>query len=233
MDPTLVVLYTLVPLAFFTLLVLVLVLSARARRHRREGMAGFAQQREWRFYPDGAGFDRRFSGDPFGRGSRRTASNAVKGVYEGRTFVAFDYRYITSIGKDDTTHRWSVVSMHLGHLGHPVPVLEVAPQGTVGRFFTGLFGGDHLIGDPVFDDLFRIRTASPELAHDVLHPDMRTMLASQQDRAWRLEGDSLLMFRPGQHSPAEIDAVLASMKAILDRVPPSVWDRLRGGETPR
>ena len=233
MDLAVGALCLLVPAAFVALIVVAVVATSRARQKRLAGMAGYAMQREWRFSPEGAGLERRFTGEPFGRGSSRVASHVVEGHYEGRSFVAFDYRYTTRSGDDTHTHRWSVVSMHLGYLAHPVPVLQVSPQGAVGRFFTDIFGGDHKIGDPGFDEAFHVRTDSPDLARDVLHPDMRLMLAAYQDRAWRLQDDSLLMFRRGEHTPAEIDAVLASMLAILSRVPPVVWDRLRGGETPR
>jgi hypothetical protein len=194
-------------------------------------MASYAVQREWRFNPSGTGLERRFPGDPFGHGHSRSATNVVEGWYEGRAFLAFDYRYTTGSGDDSSTYRFSVMTMHLGELTHPVPQLQVAEYRGLGKFFSNLFGSDLVLGDPVFDDRFHVRTDSPELAHDVLTPDLRAMLSAYQDRAWRLQGDSLVMFRRGQHTPAEIDAVLASMKAILDRVPPEVWDRLRGGES--
>ncbi len=223
----------LVPLVFIALIVVAIVAAQRARQRRVETLASYAAQREWRYTPDGTGLEDRFPGDPFGRGRARSATNVVEGSYEGRPFLAFDYSFRTGSGDDSTTHRFSVVTMHLGGLRHPVPMLQVAPTRGLAKFFTELFGHDLAIGDPVFDDLFQVRTDRPELAHDVLHADLRAMLAAYQDRAWRLQGDSLLMFRRGQHSPGEVDTVLASMKAILDRVPPGVWQRLGGGEAPR
>jgi hypothetical protein len=225
-------LFLVVPVVFVALLVLAVVASSRARQRRRETLASYAAQREWRYSPDGVGLEDRFAGDPFGHGHGRGATNVVEGTYEGRAFLAFDYRYTTGSGDDATTHTFSVVTMHLGGLALPVPMLQVAPSRGLGKFFSQLLGHDLALGDPVFDDLFQVRTDSPELAHDVLQPDLRALLAAYQDRAWRLQGDSLLMFRRGQHSPGEVDAVLASMKAILDRVPPVVWQRLGRGETP-
>jgi hypothetical protein len=222
-----------VPLAFVALIVVVVVASSRARQRRLEGMASYAAQREWRFTPTGTGLESRFPGDPFGHGHSRHASNVVEGWFEGRAFLAFDYRYTTGSGDSSSTYDFSVMTMHLGELAHPVPKLQVVEYRGLGRFFAGLFGSDLVLGDPVFDERFQVQTDSPELAHDVLHADLRAMLSTYQDRAWRLQGDSLVMFRRGKHTPAEIDAVLGSMKAILDRVPPAVWDRLRGGETPR
>ena len=211
------------------LIAVAFVAASKARRRRMDTIAGYAAQREWRYSPTGPGLEQRFRGDPFGRGRQRTATNVVEGTYEGRAFLAFDYSYRSGTGDDDSTYRCSVLTMHLGCTA---PMLQVAPQGSLGRFFTGLFGNDLAVGDPVFDQAFSVRTDSVEFARDVLHRDLTAMLAAYQDRAWRIEGDSLLMFRTGQHTIQEIDAVLASMKAILDRIPPPVWERLRG-ETPR
>lgn len=205
----------------------VVVLLVRSRQRdrlaREQGMAGFAAQREWGFSAWAPTLAGRFRGDPFGRGSHRSAANAVEGRYEGRPFVAFDYSYVTTTNDSTTTHRFSVVAMHLGSNLTAVQQLQVSPQSSLGRFFSGLFGTDLVIGRPAFDAAFHVRTTSPQLAHDVLHPAMTDLLAGYQDRAWRLQDDSLLMFRSGSHSPQEIDRVLWSMKAILDQVPAFVW----------
>ncbi len=221
-----------IPIAFVVAAGLLVYVGFRSAAKRREQLAGHAHQREWQYHQDGSALVGRFAGDPFGRGSSRSASNVVEGSYEGRPFVAFDYRYRTGSGDDATTHSCSVVAVHLGVLAGPVPALQVSPQGAIGRFFSSLFGTDLELGDPVFDQRFHVRAASPELARDVLHPDLRALLLAHQDRAWRLEGDSLLLFRTGAHSPAELDAVLGLSKAILDRIPAPVWGRLRGEPPP-
>ena len=215
--------------AIITAGVLLVARQKRLALERQQGMAAYSAQREWRFRPDGMALESRFRGDPFGKGSSRTARNSVEGTYEGRPFVAFDYSYVTtsssSNGTSSTTHRFSVVAMHLGCT---VPKLQVRPQSALGRFFSGLFGTDLIIGQPGFDDTFHVSADNPQFAHDVLHPGLTAMLAGYQDRAWRLQDDSLLMFRTGNHTAQEIDQVLWSMKAILDQIPAPVWSRLRG-----
>ena len=215
----------LIPVVAVVLIVLALVRTSRVNKQRLSDLATYAAYREWRFTPDGTGLESRFQGDPFGRGSGRRATNVIEGRYDGRPFLAFDYAYTTSSGDDSTRHQCSVLTMHLGCT---TPMLQVSPQGSVGRFFSRLFGNDFLVGDLAFDDAYRVRTDAPQFAIDVLHPGMTAMLAAYQDRGWRFQGDSMLMFRVGRHTPQEIDAVLASMKAIIDQVPPSVWSRLRG-----
>ena len=213
------------PAVLVVLIVLAYQRTQRLNAQRLADLASYAAHREWRFTADGTGLESRFEGDPFGRGSGRRATNVVEGQYDGRAFLAFDYAYTTGSGDDRTHHRCSVMTMHLGCT---TPMLQVSPQGSVGRFFSKLFGTDLVIGQPGFDDAYHVRTDTPQFALDVLHPAMTALLASYQDRGWRFQGDSMLMFRAGQHTPQEIDAVLASMKAIIDQVPPTVWARLRG-----
>ncbi|PWD50075.1 hypothetical protein C8046_04725 [Serinibacter arcticus] len=217
------VMFVAVPLLMIGLVVYAVVSSKR----RREGLTAYAGSRGFTFRPDGDHLVDRFPGDPFGRGYRRSGSQVVEGVHEGRHFVAFDYSYKTSGGSRDrdSTSSFSVVAMNLGCR---IPRLQVRPQSAIGRLFADSFGTDYRIGDQAFDDAFHIATDSPELAHDVLHPGMRHLLLATRGRVVRFQDDSLLMFRSGHHSPEEIDAVLALMAQVLRTVPDHVWTRLRG-----
>lgn len=228
-----VLLLLLVVLATVGIIALVIVLAvvgARRNRARVGELAGLAAARGWRFHPDGRGLESRFTGDPFGRGRRRTASQVLEGTHQGWPFIAFDYSYVTSSGSDnqDSTSWFSVVSLHLGA---QAPLLQVRPQSAFGRFFANSFGSDFRIGHPPFDDAFDVRTDAPEFALDVLQPPVVEMLLATRERAWRFSGDSLLVFRPGRHAAAEIDGVLAQATHLLGLVPPHVWTRLRGGPT--
>jgi hypothetical protein len=213
---------------FVALLVWLVVRAQRLARERREGMAWFAAQREWSYLPSDPRLVSRFVGAPFGRGSSQQALNVIHGTHSGRPFTAFDYRYVTHSTDGDgrsssSVHSCSVVAMSLGVA---VPNLSVAPQGGVGRFFGKLFGTDLRVGDPAFDDRFAVSADDLRFATDVLHPGMRAMLMSWSDLAWRLSVDSLVVFRIGVHSPAEIDAKLGAMDAIVAAVPAQVWTNL-------
>lgn len=216
------------------LMVLLLVAAAVSSARRRDALSAFATSREWTYRRGDTHLARRFDGDPFGRGSARSVHHVVEGRYEGRWFVAFDYAFTTgtrSGDRDDSTrHRFSVISMHLGE--YDVPRLQVSPQGAIGRFFSNLFGTASPVGHDDFDRAFAVRTESPGFAREVLQRRLTLQLLTAQDRAWRMEGDSLLLFRQGVHSPDEIDAVLAFAASILDAVPVSTWSRF-GGPGPR
>lgn len=196
---------------------------------RQAAIAGYATHREWDYRPSDPKLVHRFDGPPFGRGSSRKATNVFLGRHDGRHFAAFDYTYVTrsGSGKNRSTHhhQYSVVVLNLGlH----TPGLTVGPTGTFGRLVNAVTGRDIQIGNPLFDGAFTVTSPSPEFAIDVLHPDVVEVLLHHPELAWRLEGDSMLVFRSGQHSPQEVEAKLQFMDAVLDRIPEHVRTRLLG-----
>ncbi|MCD4535165.1 DUF3137 domain-containing protein [Nocardioides sp. cx-169] len=216
-------------LGFTALVIVVFVVSLVQAKRRREGMTAFAAARGWTYRESDDSLVTRFSGDPFGTGSSRRATNCLYGAHDGRPMVAFDYRYTTSSGTGDDhsteTHTYSVVAMSLGV---PVPPLAVSPEGPVGRFFGRLTNRDIELESEDFNRAFTVLAHDRRFASDVLHPQMMQMLLQWPALGWRFEGDSMLVVRAGDHEPHEVDATLAVMDAILDRVPEHVWRTLRG-----
>lgn len=207
-------------------LVLVPVLLVQAHRRaveRRAGLAAYAQAREWEYRPQDPALVGRFHGAPFGRGHGQRAVNVILGRYDGRAFTAFDYHYVTGSGDERRSHDCSVIALNLGVTA---PDLAVGPTTTLRRWVDALTGRDIAIGDPPFDDFFTVHSPSPEFARDVLLSDVRDVMRHHPTLAWRIAGDSLLVIRPGGHTPADVDATLQAMGALLDRVPEHVWHRL-------
>ncbi|WP_193611498.1 DUF3137 domain-containing protein [Nocardioides lijunqiniae] len=215
-------------LAFLALIVVLVVVGYQQAKKRREGLAAFAAARGWVYRPADPSLVGRFTGSPFGTGSSRSATNCLYGAHGERPMVAFDYSYTTSSGSGDnrttTTHRYSVVAMNLGLV---VPPLAVSPEGAVGRFFGRLTNRDIELESEDFNRAFTVTAHDRRFASDVLHPQMMQMLLQWPALGWRLEGDSMLVVRSGHHAPHEVDATLAVMDAILDRIPEHVWRTLR------
>ncbi|GAA1536566.1 hypothetical protein [Nocardioides humi] len=219
-------------LVFAAVVVLIVVAAVEAQKRaaeRRQGLAAIAHQREWEYRAEDPGLVDRFAGGPFGRGHGRRASNVLLGRYDGRPFTAFDYTFTTGSGDDRRQHAYSVVALNLGVRA---PDLAVGPTSTLRRWVDSLTGRDIEIGDPEFDHHFTVHSPSPEFAADVLLSEVRDVMRHHPQVSWRIAGDSLLVIRAGTHTPAEVDAKLHMMDALLDRVPSPVWDRLRG-EQPR
>lgn len=200
---------------------------------RRAAVAGYATHREWEYRSADPALVSRFAGPPFDRGHDQQATNVLLGKHDGRHFVAFDYSYVTSSGsgsnRSSQTHHYSVVALNLGL---STPGLAVGPTSTFGRIWNAVTGRDVQVGNPLFDETFTVTSPSPEFAVDLLTPDVVNVLLHHPDLAWRLVGESMLVFRSGQHSTQEVEAKLHFMDAVLDRVPDHVRARLLG-EQPR
>ncbi|WP_436699789.1 hypothetical protein [Nocardioides sp. BYT-33-1] len=219
----------LVVVALVVLLALGVSAAAKRAAERRAGLAAFARDREWEFRPSDPALVERFAGAPFGRGHARQATNVLLGRYDGRAFTAFDYQFTTGSGEDSSRHTYSVLALNLGVRA---PDLAVGPTSTLRRWVDSLTGRDIEIGDPAFDAAYTVHSSAPEFAADVLLSDVRDVMRHHPALSWRITGDSLLVIRAGAHTPAEVDAKLHLMDALLDRIPGRVWDRLRG-EQPR
>jgi hypothetical protein len=215
--------------AFFALVVFLIVRGVQQAKQRRADLAAYAAHREWEYAAADASLVDRFTGAPFDRGYARTASNVLRGRHDGRAFVAFDFshRDTSGVGDDRRTHtyQFSVVALHLGVR---TPGLSVAPTGFFGRLVNAVTGRDIPIGVPAFDQAFTVTSPAPDFARDVLQPGVLEVQQHHPDLAWRLDGDSMLVIRNGQHAPQEIEGKLHFMDAVLDRIPAHVWNRLRG-----
>lgn len=104
----------LVPLMFLAVPTVMIVLLLRGviggRKDTAYRLDRFARANGMHFLPDTA--DPKLPGMIFNRGSKRQALLRVRG--ERPRFVEFaNYRYTTGSGKEQTTHRWGYVAIHL------------------------------------------------------------------------------------------------------------------------
>lgn len=208
------------------LAVVAVVTSQRRGRERTASLAAYARGRGWRYEAYRSGLAHRvgLEGTP-------NATNVVEGTADGRAFVAFDHTRYVSDGRNG--QRAVPVSVVVVHLGVVVPELEISRQGALDRFFQGIFGTDHLVGDTVFDDAVRIRTNSPEFTAEVLTLPMKRLLLARLHRSWRFVGDSLVTVADGQHTPQQLEETLGTCLQVIATIPPQVWARLQvGGSGP-
>jgi Protein of unknown function (DUF3137) len=196
---------------------------------RREAMATYAAARGWRYEADQPLLADRFDGPPFGLGSDRQAGNAVYGQHDGRDFVSFDYQYETTSGSGDdrrtTTHSFSIVALSMGV---SLPSLRVDPENFLERVVGRVTNTDIDLELEDFNRAFTVSCPDRKFASDVLHPQMMEFLLQHRDVGWRFERDSMLMVSSTQRSVQEIDATLALMDQISDKIPDFVWRQVRG-----
>lgn len=215
--------------------VVMTIVSRVLAERRRRAVTAFAAERELTFEARDDSLVDRFRGSPFGRGYAKRATNVVHGTHEGRRVVAFDYHFRTrgsrvggrggrSGSGGSSSHTYSVIAMHLDVV---VPDLSVSPTGVLGHLVNAVTKRDVQVGHPDLDREFTIVTTDPQLAAELLSPEVATLMLRNTHVAWRFERDSMLMIERGRWSTTEIDARMRLMDAILDATPAALWRRLR------
>jgi hypothetical protein len=220
--------FAVLALAFFLAIIAVVYGYLQAKR-RREEVASYALSRGWRYEAYQPLLVDRFQGAPFGLGHSRSAGNAVYGQHDGRDFVSFDYEYKTTSGsgkqRRTTTHTFSVLALSMGA---SLPTLTVDPENFLERFVGRLTNSDIDLELEDFNRAFTVTCADRKFAFDVLNPQMMEFLLQHRDVGWRFERDSMIVVASGRRSIPQIDATLALMDQISDRIPEFVWKQVRG-----
>lgn len=197
---------------------------------RDQALREFAATRGWTYRPSGAALAAHWTGEPFSSGDNRRAKHVLRGTYQDRKIVAFDYFYDQRFGRSTETYRNSVVAVELpGEL----PFLQVTYEGPMGGVVGQAIGtGDLQFEHDGFNQTFRVVAADPKYGHAVVHPRMMELLISSGGIAWRLERNTIVGWSRGAHEPVELVARLKLLCRIADLIPPFVW-RDYAGTDPR
>jgi hypothetical protein len=206
-----------------------------AAKKRREEFAAFAARQGFTYTPANNPLANQWSGRPFQTGDHQQVKNVLTGAFQGRQLIAFDYSYQThstdSKGRrTTTTHKFGVVVMQLPGA---LPQLQVTHEGIFGGAVANAFGfADLQFESEQFNRAFRVKADDPRFGHAVIHPRMMELLLARGEIGWRIEGNSLVGWDQGSHSPAEIMSRLRLLSQVVDNVPPYVW-RDYAGVDPR
>lgn len=204
---------------------------AQRRRlaERRSELATLATAHEWTFVAENRGYAKRWDGPPFTRGG--TTRNILSGHHRGRPIAAFEYTYTTSTYNGTTTvTQTHVFSVWTIELPGPVPTMSVAAEGAFGGKVAEAFGFARVdTGDPVFDDLFKVKADDEEFARSVLAPAVVERLKATGPWTWRFTGTTMLAHEPIILTPEAVLGRLERMSDLLDLVPDQVWRRRSAG----
>lgn len=204
-------------------------LSYLGAKRRREAFQAVAAQRGWCYTARDDTWADAFQGAPFGLGHDRQAHNVLRGGYEGRACVTFDFTYHTTETSTDAegrtttreeSHDYTIVAIDTGVV---LPALAVTPESFFSRTVGTLLARDIQFESEDFNRAFTVQCPDRKFAFDVLHPRMMEFLLAHRDAAFRFDRRYVLAVRPGSASIAEVDASLALVDAVLDRVPEFVW----------
>lgn len=207
------------------LVVLVAVLAYLADKRRREMLQRLAASRGWQYTQRDDAWAHHFEGAPFGRGHNRQARNILRGLYDGREFVGFDFVYHTTETSTDANghtssrevpHAYSVLGLRTVD---GLPRLEVSPEGFFGRAIGKLTNRDIELESEEFNRAFTVVASDRRFAYDILHPRLMEQLLLTRDVGWKLDQGWILAIEPGRHDVADLDRRVAVIDGVLDAVP--------------
>jgi len=203
--------------------------SYKKEKERQAALASFASSVGFQLVEQDDSLLRRWGdADPFDEGFDKSCTSVMRGFWEDRPAVLFDYTYhtweTTTDGNGNT--RRTKESHHLAvtavQTEKRFPALSVRPEGMFGRFVGRLTGSDIQLEWEDFNRAFTVNCPDRRFASDVLTPQMMELLMQDQDLGWQITGPDILTLRQGVHDPAELRSTLAALDRILDAVPEHV-----------
>lgn len=190
-----------------------LVRSVRAVFHPR-AVAAFARGNGWSY--EERGWRPLRPGPPYWSAGSAACAHVITGTSGGEAFVAYEY-----------AHQAQVVSIKLPM---SLPLVEVRPQGLAGG--TSVTMPNVALESEEFNRRFWVHAEDPKFASDVMHPRMMRELLSAPPICWRIWGDDLYGWWPGESAPSRILLTLAVLHGVKDAIPAFVWHDYGLTETP-
>lgn len=216
-------------LLFTVLAVGGVIIGVLVHRNRQEKLTQWASQRGWTYNRRLPGLEKRWSSPPFRVGHSRKAVEVLTGQFHGKQALSFGYRYTTGSGKNQTTHRFHVVSLHLPV---PLPWLQLTPEG-FGASIAKFFGGqDITFESAAFNDAWRVKGPEGQYPFDFIHPRMmeRLLQGDAVGRNITVEGQDIYLWSRGAHNLDAVDFYLNLLLGIVQQIPRHLW--LRAGYDP-
>jgi hypothetical protein len=208
--------------AFLVIVAAVAIFSHMTRAKRRKDLSAWASSRSLSF--DAGNFpgidERHGEFELFRQGSNRYAYNLMRGAWNNRDALAFDYHYETyshsKRGRQTHHHHFSAVIV-----GSAVPLrpLLIRPEGffdKVGEFF----GFDDIDFESAeFSRSFFVKSPDRKWAYDVLHQRSMEFLLGQPRFTLQFGRDQVVISSGSTFSAPQFDAALDLGNGLLDRLP--------------
>jgi hypothetical protein len=190
----------------------------------RAGMIGdLAAGKGWSYTANEPGLVGKWPGDPFGKGEDQQARNVVRGRWDDRKFLAFDYSYQpfdATSGKQP--RRFGVIAMQLPAA---LPWLEVEHENLLGEQLRNIVDArpDIRFESDLFNRTFRVTSDDERYARAIVHPRLMELLLDRGEIGWRITGEHLLGWYTGSHTPSDLERRLDFLAQIAGLVPAFVW----------
>ncbi|WP_448058573.1 hypothetical protein [Cellulomonas hominis] len=199
-----------------------LVLSIWLQHKRQERLRAWARLNGWTYATSDRALVHQWSGRPFGVGSSRRATEALRGTFEGAAATSFTYSWTTGSGKSRTTHHAHVVVVALPAY---LPTLELTPDGLGGALVRLVGGQDIRFESEAFNRAWLVQSSDPRFAHGVLHPRQleRLLRGDATGTSLRIEGRSILSWETGSTDLARLAPRLGLLTGVVRGIPRHVW----------
>lgn len=171
-------------------------------RGRSQNVAQWAEANGWEYVAEDPALAQRWSGRPFGAGLDQSARDVLRGNVDGYDMVSFTYTWRAGSAGADTRRpglRRSAQVVALDALPGE-PVVDLSPEGLREKW-QKLFGAqDVQIDNPAFDGQWLVRASDEVFARRALDARLANivMLPDFQGSRLRIEGPSVLLWRPGR-----------------------------------
>lgn len=201
------------------MLVVALIVWGIIRAHqRREAMAALAAELGLAFYPDDPwDIPRRYGHfDLMGTGHARRAANVLSGRIDGRTVIAFDYRYKTGSGKNESTHSYQAVVLELPILAARLRLRRESVFDTIASWV----GHDDIdFESDAFSRRYHVKCEQPKFAYDIFHTRLiEYLLACGTSPSIEMNGP-LVMVYESPSGPEGIRRLITIGREIIRSIP--------------
>lgn len=225
MDPAVI----LIPLVIAAVIA-VIVFSAMAAAKRRNELEAWAAGKGLRFDASrDSAFDERFADfSCLRQGSNRYAYSLMRGDWNGRAFLGFDYHYETyshdKHGRKTHHHRFSAVI-----LDSPLPLrpLFIRPEGFFDKV-TEFFGYDDIDFESAeFSRCFYVKSPDKRWAYDVLHQRAMQFLLDRPRFTLQFDSAHVIAYRGSCFGAPDFQAAADTIAGLLDAMPEYLQRQLK------
>ena len=199
-----------------------LVLMYLHQRRRQQAFAAWAAQRGWTYAASDAALTALWSGQPFGVGRSRRATEVLSGTFEGMPVTSFTYRWTTGDRQRQQTETRHVVVVGLPAF---LPTLEITPDGVGAKLAKAVGGQDLRFESEEFNRTWRVECRLPKFASDVVHPRLmeRLLEADARGESMRIEGTAILTWAYGASNLDTLPYRIGLLLSVLRTIPRHVW----------
>lgn len=218
--------FVLVPILFIGIIVLAIHFNAK----RKKALLAWARANGLTFTPDkDRSIDDRYPQfGCFRNGHSRYGNHFLRGMWRGRSFLAFEYHYTTGSGKNQSHHSFSAVILTNAF---PLQALSIRPEGFFDKV-TEFFGLDDIDFESAeFSKRFYVKAKEKKWAYDVLHTRAMEYLLDPARRKYTMQFDTshVLIHRGGAtFKPDEFGLAADVVCDLLEMLPEYVVEQQKG-----